>query len=148
MAKIGAPLAALPNGLFLVAVLSNLPKIASIRETDMTLAQRGEPHGSNVQMRPLIRSVRGFQYTLSLVCVIRGLSDSTLHAAAAESLPRKAKPVADHTSCPANATAATYVSPPLHDATSRFRPPSPHAPQLLLGCSWRRRGGAAQPAAR
>ena len=66
--------------------------------------------------------------------------------AAAESLPRKAKPVADHTSCPGIATTATYVSPPLHDATSRFRPPSPHAPQaaarpgrLQLAAAGRRR---------
>ena len=72
--------------------------------------------------------------------------NSTSHAAAAESLPRKAKPVADHTSCPGIATTATYVSPPLHDATSRFRPPSPHAPQaaarpgrLQLAAAGRRR---------
>ena len=71
---------------------------------------------------------------------------ATSHAAAAESLPRKAKPVADHTSCPVIATTATYVSPPLHDATSRFRPPSPHAPQaaarpgrLQLAAAGRRR---------
>ena len=78
-----APLAALPNGLFLVAVLSNLPKIASIRETDMTLAQRGEPHGSNVQMRPLMVCKRFSIHSLPCLCdtrfVIRSITDASLY---------------------------------------------------------------------
>jgi len=49
-----------PNDLFLVAVFPKPPELTPIRETDMALAQRGEPHGSNVQMRPWMYSLVRF----------------------------------------------------------------------------------------
>jgi hypothetical protein len=71
------------------------------------------------------------------------MSSRIAAAAAAESLPRKAKPVADHTSCPTNAKTATYVSPPLHDASLRSLAPSPRAPQLQSAWAGAAGGGEA-----